>query len=775
MAKTRFKIAAVLVATLGTGAAWASTLIPQTVVPGACIPQFATPLLSFGPGTKAALPRVDALKHPVLTIKMKESNRPVLPPPTPAIPYPSNYFDVPSQSNLVCPTVTIDNTRIWAYETSDGITGKVLGPAFWPAVTLEIRRNIPTLVNYVNELPSFDNNNPTGPGMLQGLVTVDQTIDLANPYLLPNQMACAPPLKCNEPYVGAVPSVPHLHGGEVPPQFDGGPSAWFTSALSGGFRGPTYSSLWPVGAGKALYFYNNTQEAGTPWFHDHSMGATRTNVYSGLAGFYFIRDPAREPANLPQGDYEVEMAIQDRQFDNNSQLFFPDGSGADAGVTNLNGTPGNPSVHPFWIPEFFGDVAVVNGSPWPVKEVEPRRYRFRIVEGSNARMYNMTFLADNGSKAPVYVIGSDDGYLNKPVPADPLFMAPGERYDVIVDFTGLTGRTITVTNDAAAPFPSGMSPVPYKVANPGDNCFFGFPSDNTTGMCPADQPTMAKIMQFKVVLPLLSADKSCNPSALSNNCSRPVPYVRLTDGKGNAAAGINLAALPKRQLILKEHAGPGGPLEVLVNNTYYMGNMSPSVKALGRADGVTELPRVGTTELWEIINLTMDAHPMHTHLAQFQVLDRQTFNDNTMVATDPNSYPLDWAAAFGPVLPAFCDNVLPDNPCPGYGPPAPYNLLNGDGALGGNPALSPYLSNALHPPAAPAPWESGWKDTAKAYPGQVMRMLVRFAPTSASVASATPGKNLYPFDPTVGDGYVWHCHIIDHEDNDMMRPYKVIK
>jgi FtsP/CotA-like multicopper oxidase with cupredoxin domain len=752
----------VLAATLAAGFAHASTLIPQTVVPGECIPQFATPLLSFGPGPKAALPRVDTTKYPALTIKMKESSRPVLPA--------GSGFPLLQADNVtVCPPVNIQPTRIWAYETSDSITGKVLGPAFWPAVTLETRRNLPTIVTYVNELPAFNPANPTGPGMLQGLVSADQTISLANPLLAPGQMMCMPPLRCDLPYQGPPPSVPHLHGGEVPPQFDGGPNAWFTSAATGGIKGPAYYSLWPAASGRAIYYYNNSQEPGTPWFHDHAMGATRTNVYSGLAGFYFVRDAANEPANLPKGDYEIEMAIQDRQFDTNSQLFFPDGSGLDNAITNLNGAPGNPSVHPFWIPEFFGDVAVVNGSPWPFKEVEPRRYRFRFVDGSNARVYRMTFLANDGTKAPVYAIGSDDGYLDKPVPVDPLFMAPGERYDVIVDFTGMAGKTITVTNDAPAPFPSGMSPVPYPPP-----CPVGV-VPGASGLCPADQPTMAKIMQFRVTLPLAGADTSCNPAAPSNNCARPRPVVRLTDGKGNPAPGVNLASLPRRQLILKEHQGPGGPLEVLVNNSYFMGNMSPSVAALGRADGITELPRVGSTELWEIINLTMDAHPMHTHLAQFQVLNRQDFNDNTMNPSDPNSYPLAWAAAFGSPLPAFCDNVNLDNPCPGYGPPAPYNILNGDGALGGNPALGPYVDSVLHPATPPAPWESGWKDTAKAFPGQVMRMLVRFAPTSAPVANAVPGRNLYPFDPTTGDGYVWHCHIIDHEDNEMMRPFKVVK
>jgi FtsP/CotA-like multicopper oxidase with cupredoxin domain len=94
-------------------------------------------------------------------------------------------------------------------------------------------------------------------------------------------------------------------------------------------------------------------------------------------------------------------------------------------------------------------------------------------------------------------------------------------------------------------------------------------------------------------------------------------------------------------------------------------------------------------------------------------------------------------------------------------------VRNADGALGGNPAISTYLNGDAAPPA---PAESGWKDTAQVGPGEVMRILVRFAPTSVPVAASRPGKNDYPFDPTSGPGYVWHCHIVDHEDKEMMRP-----
>ncbi len=651
-------------------------------------------------------------------------------------------------------------------------------------MTLETRRYIPTVVTYANKFPSWDTANTTtssfsAGGLVQGLVTIDETIDWADP--LGNQAAhkCAmwPPMAldpaCNQLYAGPdfpAPMIVHLHGGEVHSNFDGGPLGWFTP---NGLKGPGYRTLFNAGPGKQVSYYPNTQEAGTLWIHDHVMGQTRTNVYSGPAAFYFLRDPWKEPANLPKGAYEIEIALQDRQFDTNSQLFWPDGSGTCGtgapgvpGDPCLNGAPPNPTIHPYWIPEFLGDVAIANGVPWPYVNVEPRRYRFRLLAGSNARMWRLHF-----GTLPVYVIGSDDNYLDAPVPAtisgfgtipgdtNAVFIAPGERADVIVDFTGLSGN-FTVTNDSPGPFPSGLIPG-------------------------VDQPGMAHVIQFRVNQPLIGTDTSCNPAA--GGCKRPYPMVRLADGAGNYAPGVQVDKV--RQITLKEIASPTGPVMVTVNNQFYMGNMSPSIAVLGIPDGVTEKPRVGSTELWEIINLTMDAHPMHTHLVQFQILNRESFQNGP---PDAKSYTADWAAAFPPYpqwmfpMGFSWENPLNGAPpndvnfvsgctggvfCPGYGPPFAYTTKNADGAYGGNPAISTYLKGDV---TGPDPWESGWKDTAKAYPGQVLRMLIRWTPTDKKVANWYPGHNFLVFDPTTGPGYVWHCHIIDHEDNDMMHPYKVI-
>lgn len=745
------------------GSAFGSTLVPQTWLPGDTIfPTigFTQPLPIFGPGYNAALPRVNAQIHPFLKVTMKEIAQQVLPG------YPA--------------------TRLWVYEISDAITGKVLGPAHWPAVTVEATRFYPTRMKYVNDLPSFNPANISGPpfqdGLVQGLVTADQSIHWADPLRNTGPMYCTMPgmsVDCTNPvnagnvccqvFTGPIPAVAHLHGGEAFSAVDGGPEQWFTP---NGLKGKDFFSYDHPGPGEAIYYYENRQEPGTVWFHDHALGMTRTNVYGGMAAFYFIRDSVDEPRNIPRGAYEIEMAIQDRQFDTNGQLFFPDGSpngnpispialcgDGSANDPCFNGPPPNPNIHPFWNPEFFGDVAIVNGAPWPKLQVEPRRYLFRILDGSNARMYRMSF-GKNGEPVPrVYVIGTDDNYLDAPVnvtgksivtaneawpdgtilPAE-IFIAPGERSYVIVDFSGLRpGQKVTLTNNAPAPYPSGLLP----------------------GV-DAGQLNIDKIMQFEII-PLKSADTSCNPAA--GGCKRPWPVVRLADRNGKKAAGVTINKV--RQLILKEHEGPGGPIEVLVNNTHWDGLMSPSIATGFPVDGVSELPRVGSTELWEIINLTMDAHPMHTHLVQFQVLNREDFAGNVMTLT--GGYYDAWEAAF-PAATAFSPECTGGVYCPGYGPPYAYSVPNSDGALGGNPAIGPFL---MHNPTPPSSEEAGWKDTAKAYPGKVTRLLARWSPTSIPKLLTRPGTNFYSFDPSKGPGYVWHCHIIDHEDNEMMRPYKV--
>ncbi|MDR3554951.1 MAG: multicopper oxidase domain-containing protein, partial [Syntrophobacteraceae bacterium] len=753
------------------GSARASDLVSQTPYDAKAAflantaPLFTSPLPVFGPGYNAALPRVNATAHPYLTVKMVEFNQQVMP-----------------------ASLGFGKARLWGYETLDSTTGKVLAPPIWPGVTVEAKRNKPTVITYQNDLPSFNPGNPNGPGLVQGLITSDPTIHWANPLdptsapvRFPATMAdmmkhnpcmetptatftdpyTKATIKCNQPFTGPQPTVPHLHGAEIPSYYDGGPDGWFTptgidgpgystfNALDGGAKGTGYtkgplastsyrknlakqSFIAKPGTNQATYIYDNAQEPGTLWFHDHGLGITRTNVSSGLEAFYFIRQPAREPQKLPAGAYEIEMAIQDRQFDSKGQLYFPDGynngtvlAGCGTGVNDpcLNGPPPNPAIHPFWIPESIGDVAVVNGAPWPVLKVEPRRYLFRLLDGANARMWNLTFgdAAKGESLPPVYVVGNDDNYLDAPAPVSTLLIAPGQRDYVIVDFSKVPfGSNVTLTNDAPVPYPGGLSPVPYTLA----------------GMQqPADQPQMHYIMRFQVTVPLKGKkDTSCNPTVA---CKRPTPLVSLnTVTKGGVKVDKH------REVTLKEFEGigqfgnPGGPAEVLVQNTKWDGLVSPGIGKDFPVDGISELPQQGAIEEWDIVNLTIDAHPMHTHLVQFQILNRQSFDtDGTLTnPTKPGGGYIGylnpttgavvlgaWAKAFypsgttfdstgAPSNPPECNGlsyVNPDhaafNPCPAYGPPLSYLVANGDGAIGGNPAVGPYLVGS---PTAPSAYEA---------------------------------------------------------------------
>jgi FtsP/CotA-like multicopper oxidase with cupredoxin domain len=612
-------------------------------------------------------------------------------------------------------------TWVWGYRVGSCPTttqNTYLGPV------IVATRGTPTEVKFINNLGSTATSN-----VLAYTRSTDQTLHWADPLgdeaNLCNeaiQMGQPPLPPCDLNYQGSIPAVVHLHGGEVPAKLDGGPDSWFTS--DGTRKGHSYYTRNPgVDPGNgAVYRYPNTQEAASIWFHDHTLGVTRLNVYAGLAGGYLLVDPKNPPpANLPGPGQIIPLVIQDRTFDTAGQLYFHEG------------VPFIPNPeHPSWVPEFVGDVVLVNGKTWPYLNVEPKRYRFLFLNGSNARTYEMTL----GSGQPFWQIGTDGGYLDKPVAVTRLVLMPGERADVIIDFAGLPpGTNVLLRNTAKTPYPNG-----------------GIAKGNTTG----------RIMQFRLV-PLTAPDTSFNPAT---GAPLRAPMVRLVDpATGTLAPGVTVNK--KRQLTLNEVMGmpvtvngivyPGGPLEILVNNTKLSGKSDrpyadflPVVSLSGNTTYYSELPAEGDTEVWEVINLTADAHPIHFHLVQFQVINRQKF--------DVPKYNAAYFAAFPTSL--FQ---------PGFGPPLNYNVPNADGAIGGNPAITPFLKNGA---AAPAPNEAGWKDTVTMYPGEVTRIAVRWAPTDLPANTPT-ALATFPFSPDGDHGYVWHCHIIDHEDNEMMRPTMV--
>ena len=434
----------------------------------------------------------------------------------------------------------------------------------------------------------------------------------------------------------------HLHGGNTEPGSDGHPEATFT-----------------VGANRS-YHYHNDQEATTLWYHDHAMGITRLNVYAGLAGFYLLRDQYDTgepdgPIGLPTVPYEIPLVIQDKMFNWDGTLAYPLGE-----------------FGSIWAPEFFGDVATVNGKVWPNLNVERGLYRFRILNGSNARVYSLRL---SGGQM-MFQIGAEGGLLNAPVVLNQLIIAPGERADVLIDFSGLTaGTKIVLKNVAPVPFPNG-------------------PRAERRGGLP-----IKDIMQFTVGT--ATGFGGAIPTLLRSRQISPLP-----------------APAKVRNLTLVEIADPetDAPLMALVNNLPY------------DTDQI-ESPLVDTVEQWNIINTTGDTHPIHLHLVQFQLLGRQKFDvDSFMEANYPE---------------------LPDPEGAGFGPwPAPSADAFTRGGMKG-----------------PDPNEMGWKDTVRANPGEITRIRVPFG------GGAATGL---PFAQSFTGDYVFHCHILEHEDNEMMLPYRVV-
>jgi len=528
-----------------------------------------------------------------------------------------------------------------------------------PGPTFEATRNQRFFVHYINDIDGAH------------IFPVDPTIMAAN---VNNSPIPTPPFKQFPPgykqFQDPVPTVAHLHGGVTPSDSDGFPTTWFTKGLER--KGPDFTTT--------TFEYFNGQLPTTLWYHDHTLGYTRLNVAAGLEGTYIIRDPNDNIAPLlPQGQFEVPLFIMDRAFNTDGSIHF----------TQVGD---NPNIHPYWDPEYFGDTILVNGKVWPNFKVQRRQYRFRIVNGSNARFYNLKL--SNGQS--FIQIGSDGSYLPSPVTETEALLAPCERADILIDFSNLpAGTKIILQNDANQPFPGG-DPV----------------DPNNTGL----------VMQFEVV-----SSQAVHPKALPSKLIT-IPTLIETEGIGN----------PKL-FTLNEAEDPVSdePVGVFIDGQHF------------DAD-VTEIPRVGTTEAWYFQNLTEDAHPIHIHLVEFQLEDRQDIDVERFTAY--------WQSLNGTTLPL-------DHPTVRANVEDAVDFPPGTGARD-------FLTG---PPEPPSPQESGWKDVFIAPPGKVTRVLLRIAPQSTKESDLFPGKNAFPFDPTVGPGYVWHCHILDHEDNDMMRPMKITR
>jgi spore coat protein A len=439
----------------------------------------------------------------------------------------------------------------------------------------------------------------------------------------------------------AVPMVAHLHGGENHPQFDGTPMQWFTKH---GSTGPHYITN--------TFTYYNEQRASMIWYHDHALGNTRTNVYAGLAGLYFIRDDkdtgeSGNPLGLPSGAYEIPLVLQDKTFNADGSLFYP--------------TTGVTSAHPQWVPEFFGDAAVVNAKIWPFVDVEPRRYRLRIVNGSQSRFYNLQFAEENsGRPLPFTQIGTDGGLLRAPVPMTALLIAPGERADIVIDFAGERKRSFVITNNARAPYPMG------------------------------GRATLSQLLLFRVNRTLQGRDDTTPAAdlALPTLPRLPEPSTRRVQHLSE-----NLDAIT------------GAPIELNVEDGPYLDTQT-------HLPLVTTRPAAGAVEDWYLVNTTADTHPIHLHLVTFDVIDRRPFD---VASYNPKTEAITYT---GPAMP-------------------------------------------------PAPNENGRKDTVQAHPGQVTRIRARFELPDEGTIVLPPGLT--------NPQYVWHCHILEHEENDMMRAFEVVR
>lgn len=516
-------------------------------------------------------------------------------------------------------------TTLWGYNAS------------YPGPTIEARRGQPIKVDWLNDLPS------------KHMFPIDPTIHGSGDG------------------VPDVHTVVHLHGAKIMPDSDGYPEAWFTRGFAK--TGPFFTNK--------TYTYPNDQQATTLWYHDHGIGITRLNVLTGMAALYILRDDWEDSLNLPKGRYEIPLFFQDHLFNSNGSILFP--------VQDPNlGDPGFPGypVPPIWMPEYFGDTCSVNGKISPFLEVEPRKYRFRFLNGSNARFYHVKLVETTPTgislekPGPVFnQIGTDGGLLPTPVPLTDFLFAPAERLDIVIDFSKSYGKNFVLTNDAAAPYPSGDDP-----------------TDPST-------PGPVQLLMFKVNQPLRDRD---DDSSLPKHLST-VPLISAA------------TAVKQRNLTLTElDSVAGNPIVGQLGTLDSFDPLNPSL-GLMWSDPVTENPKAGSTEQWNIYNLTGDAHPIHVHLVQFQVLNRQ--------------------------------NILVDG--------AGNLILDKNGKPQPDPAS---------PPQPPAPNERpAWKDTIKTFPATITRIIAKFElPTGANVKHGDKVR------------YVWHCHILDHEDNEMMRPYDVI-
>jgi len=541
----------------------------------------------------------------------------------------------------------------------------------------------------------------------------------------------------------------HLHGGLVPWVSDGGPHSWFDPnggyGVSAGAGGASYKAVNPLLApGQAEYYYPNNQGARMMWYHDHAIGITRINAYAGLATAYVITDSYEASlvaANKLPGPLDARtkyLVFQDKVFvDTVAAMAIKDptwystmasqGVGSQAGdlwyahvyeparwMLGAGPPPPLPLPAVSCIPEFFGDTILVNGTVAPFLEVEPRQYRLRMLNACNARFLNPRLVYAQGATGvaateaspnvagPAFIqIGTEGGFLPAPAmlngPKQPLLLiAPGERADLIVDFSLVpAGSVLILYSDAPAPFPKGSALNDYYPGNP-----------KTPTSTPGFTSATRTLLQIRVKALVGAADPLITLPATAMQNPLDAPFlVTQVPGVPNAMP----AGVPVRRLTLNEAFDAYGRLiQMLGTDVAPVPPAGKAAPAFGRAydDPPTENIVAGATEVWEIVNTTADTHPMHFHLVNVQVLSRQAFSMKQYIGGIPNYQ---------------------------------------------GPLMAPDLN------------ELGWKETVRMNPGEVTRVIMKFDLPAGPSGAALPFT--VPASPrTGGNEYVWHCHILEHEE-----------
>lgn len=457
------------------------------------------------------------------------------------------YYRVPIRQVEAKVHRDVPPTRFWGFDRSS------------PGPTFETRRDRGLLVEWANELPGTH------------FLPIDRSIHGA---------------EAGQPDVR---TVIHVHGAKASPRSDGYPEDWYVPGQS------------------ALCHYPNHQDAAMLWYHDHTLGINRLNVFAGLMGVFLVRDSVEDALHLPRGKYEIPLVICDRAFTRDGQLAYP-----------VSGDPKSP-----WVNEFTGDAILVNGKIFPYLDVAPRKYRFRVVNGANSRFFELSL----SNQQTFHQIGTDLGLLPAPVELRSVLLAPGERADLVVDFSRQAGAQIVLQDEEDV------------------------------------------VMQFRVLR------NRVKDTSLLRSTLRPLHG--LAESLAVQSRTLTLSD------VYKENSDV--PTAMLLNRTRW--HMP-----------VTEKPVLNSVEIWNLVNVNEETHPIHLHLVRFQVLDRRRFD-----------------------VMAFQEQ----------------GVFHFSG-----------------PAAPPHPEEAGWKDTVRATQGMVTRIIARF--------EGFTGR------------YVWHCHILEHEDNEMMRPFDVV-